>query len=93
MGEERVVNRLAELAGVKSRRERRTINAKRVIDETDLAVDTVYGYWNNTVSRFDGSVILRLCKYLDCTLGELLVIEVITEVEPSPEMESPLLPA
>lgn len=86
MAERIVANRFSELLAVKARREKRRISNRDVARELGLARGTIDAYANNSVKRFDAPTILLLCNYLDCTPGDLLVIE-------DPEMETPLLPA
>jgi DNA-binding Xre family transcriptional regulator len=86
---ERIVSRFSELLAIKARREGRKISKRQVGIETNLPKKTIDRYANNHVTRFDESSVLALCKYLDCNVGDLLVIE---EIE-SPEMGSPLIAA
>lgn len=86
----RIRNRFAELLAIKARREGRgRIPRTTVTAATGLALGTVDSYINNTVYRFDGDVLMRLCEYLECEISDLLVIEDVI----SPENETPLLSA
>jgi DNA-binding Xre family transcriptional regulator len=82
----RVMSRFSELLAAKARSEGgRRISAHEVHRQTGLARGTIDAYINNTITRFDAPVILTLCDYLDCSPGDLLVIEEVEE--PSSELE------
>lgn len=71
----RVVNRLAEQAAIKGRREGRTINQAIIAEDTGLAFNTVNAWWHNRVTRYDEVVIITLCRYIPCNVSDLLTIE------------------
>lgn len=86
----RIVNRFKELLAIKERRENRSISQRDVAEELGLAKTTVDSYARNDVTRFDSHVVMKLCNYLGCSVGDLLVME---QVDETPEHESPLLVA
>lgn len=77
----RIINRFSELVAVKGRRDGRRISNRDVARATGLSTTTVNDYANNAVTRFDAHIMLKLCSFLDCTPGELIVIEEIEEPE------------
>jgi transcriptional regulator with XRE-family HTH domain len=75
-----VSNRTGELLALKKRRERRHITLGEIAEATGVATSTLWLYTNNRVSRYDSRILVSLCEYFGCELGELLTIE---EVEAS----------
>jgi DNA-binding Xre family transcriptional regulator len=71
----KVVNRFNEQVARKERREDRRITNAVIQDETGLALNTISDWRRNNVTRFDAEVILLLCRWVPCSVGELLVIE------------------
>ena len=72
----RIKNRFMELLAAKARREGRgRIPISRVVEATELARATIDGYVHNTITRYDAHVIQTLCEYLNCTPGDLIIIE------------------
>lgn len=84
---ERIRNRLRELMATKGRHEGRRITQRIVAAETGIAKTTIDRYARNEVIRYDEDVLLTLCNYFDCGVGEFLIIE---EAEDTPENETPL---
>lgn len=80
-----IINRFKELLAIKERRERRSISQREVSRELGLAKTTVDSYARNEITRFDADVVIALCNYLGCSVGDFLVIE---EVNETPETES-----
>jgi len=74
-----LVNRFKELLAVKERREKRKISQREVARETGLTKRTVDSYAKNSLTRYDAPIVLKLCNYLGCTPGDLLVIEEVEE--------------
>lgn len=89
---QRIVNRYQELLAVKERREGRRITQRTAAAETGLTTTTIGHYARNEVSRYDEPIVLAMCNYLGCTVGEFLVIEEVNEDE-TPENETALAPA
>ncbi len=86
-----IANRFTELLAVKMRREGRKITHEMIAAATGLSTTTVGSWARNEVTRFDTPVVLVLCDYFDCGLGDLLVIETVEDS--TPEMEAPRLTA
>jgi putative transcriptional regulator len=68
-------NNLTILLAQKAKRERRRISLKKVADETGINKYTVYAIANDTIKEYSKDVLVKLCGYLDCGVGELLAIE------------------
>lgn len=71
----RIVNRLDELVAIKERREGRLIPNRVIVEETGLGMSTVWTWRRNMVTRYDAEVILTLCKWLNCEIGDLFTVE------------------
>lgn len=90
---QRIVNRFQELLAVKGRREARRISQRTAAEEMGLTQVTIGRYARNEVSRYDEPIVLAMCNYLGCTVGDFLVIEEIDESgEQSPENQTALVP-
>ena len=50
--------------------------------ETGIAWSTLNSWANNQLTRYDAPVIMALCEYFDCQVGDLLVYE--KETIPAP---------
>ncbi len=70
-----VQNRFSELLARKERREKRSISRRQVAHETGLSLSSVQNWATNLVTRYDAEHILVFCQYLDCSPGDLLIIE------------------
>lgn len=68
-------NNLTILLAQKAKRERRRISLKKVSDETGVNKYTVYAIANDTIKEYSKDVLVKLCGYLDCEVGDLLTIE------------------
>ena len=81
----RMLNRFRELLAIKERREGRNISQRVAAKEMGLAKTTVDRYARNEVSRYDEPIVLAMCEYLECELGDLLVIENVESGETAPD--------
>ena len=70
-----VQNRFGELLARKERREKRSISRRQVAQETGVSLSSVQNWATNSVTRYDADQILMFCLYLDCSPGDLLIIE------------------
>jgi DNA-binding Xre family transcriptional regulator len=68
-------NRFSELLARKERKEKRSISRRKVAQETGVGLSSVQNWAVNEVTRYDAFQITVFCEYLECTPGELLVIE------------------
>jgi DNA-binding Xre family transcriptional regulator len=76
-----VQNRFGELLARKERKEGRSISRRQVAQETRIGLSSVQNWAANTVTRYDALQIATFCEYLNCTVGELLVIEEVDFTE------------
>jgi putative transcriptional regulator len=67
-----VNNNFGLLLAEKQKREDRFVPLLEVSKETGIARRTLYAWANNTVTRFDGDVIEKLCSYFGVGLSDLL---------------------
>ncbi len=75
----RIKNRFTELLAIKSRQEGRRISQREVAETLNIAKGTIDRIALNKTTRYDEHVILALCNYLGCDIGELLYIEDVPE--------------
>jgi DNA-binding Xre family transcriptional regulator len=64
-------NRFGILLAEKRVKEKRNIPLSEVAQETGLPPKTLFAWQNNTVTRFDGHVINKICQYFGVQPGEL----------------------
>lgn len=67
------------LLAEKELRERRTISLRKVVAETGVANSTVLRLANNTIKRVPLDELAVLCAYLECEVGDLLLLEDVGE--------------
>jgi DNA-binding Xre family transcriptional regulator len=48
---------------------------KALAERAELAYDTARDLWHGRMQRIDRDVLARVCKALECSPGDLLVIE------------------
>ena len=74
----------------KGRREQRRITIRAVENATGIDKNTVSAWVHNKVERFHGHIIVALCAYFDCEIGDLLILEdmEVEEGDDSPEFEN-----
>ena len=71
----KVYNRFRVLLAEKAEKEQRNIPLTEVERQTGIAWTTLQAWANNKVSRFDVPVIIALCDFLTCSLGDLIIYE------------------
>jgi DNA-binding Xre family transcriptional regulator len=74
-------NNLTILLAQKAKRERRRISLKKAADETAINPYTIYAIANDTIKEYSKEVIVKLCGYLDCDVGDLLTLEEVPDTE------------
>ena len=67
-----VYNRFAALLGDLSVKEKRNISIAEVARKTKITPKTLQQWYSNKVTRYDAPVIEALCKYFNCSLGDLI---------------------
>lgn len=65
-------NKFGILLAQKRMNEKRNISLSEVAKETGISRPTLVAWANNTVTRFDLSVIEGLCQYFEVNLSDLL---------------------
>ena len=71
-----VKTRFRELLAQKARDEnRRNIPLAEVARETGVTWKTIRGWDEGQVTRYDAPLLIKLCTYFNCTIGDLLYIE------------------
>ena len=71
----KVYNRFRVLLAEKAEKEQHNIPLTEVERQTGIAWTTLQAWANNKVTRFDVPVIIALCDYLNCNLGDLIIYE------------------
>ena len=71
-------NRFKILLAQKEARDGRNYTYNDISQATGIAPNTLSAYANQSVSRFDESILVRLCEFFDCTLAELLEYPPVT---------------
>lgn len=84
-----IQNRMKELVAIKERQDGRRYTHEDIAAITGVSRGSITTYMNNRAGRFDEAVLLRICSWLDCTIGDLLVIV----SDESPEKNSLRRPA
>ena len=69
----KIYNKFRVLLAEKAEKEQRNIPLKEVERKTGITWTTLQSWANNKVSRFDEPVIIALCDFLECEVGDLLV--------------------
>jgi DNA-binding Xre family transcriptional regulator len=77
----RIKNRFTELLAIKSREVGRRISQREVADTLNIAKGTIDRIALNKTTRYDEHVILALCNFLGCDIGDLLFIEEVPDEE------------
>lgn len=79
-----IYSRLNQLIAEKEFREKRKITYKVIQDETGLSSNTIAKLMSlDPVQRIDGTTLDKLCDFLGCQVGDLLVHTNITYDEKS----------
>ena len=65
-------NKFGVLLAEKRAKEKRNISLLEVLKETGVSRPSLSAWANNTVTRFDLSVIEKLCQYFGVSLSDLL---------------------
>jgi len=78
----KIVNHFRILLAQKATRHQQNIALMDVQLETGIAWSTLNSWANNQVTRYDAPVIMALCEYFNCQVGDLLVYE--KETIPTP---------
>jgi DNA-binding Xre family transcriptional regulator len=74
-----VSNNLLVLMAQKAQRERRRITPRTVAMETGISRYTIYAFVKDTIQAYPRDVVAKLCEYLDCEVGDLLLLQEVEE--------------
>lgn len=66
---------LAVLLAERQRQAGKRISIRSIAQATGLNEYTVRGFANDTLSEYPRRAITALCRYLDCTPGDLLILQ------------------
>jgi DNA-binding Xre family transcriptional regulator len=69
-----VKSNLAILLAERQKRDGKRTSIRSIAIKTGLPESTVRGFANDTLSEFPRRAITELCRYLDCTPGDLLIL-------------------
>lgn len=78
-GMPRAQSKMALLHAKKEREEQRRIPLTEVATQTGVNRRALGKWYTNSIDEFHGAVILALCQYYGCSVGDLLTIEPIGE--------------
>jgi DNA-binding Xre family transcriptional regulator len=70
-----VKSNLAVLLAERQKRNGKRTSLRAIARETGVNEYTVRGFANDTLNEYPRKAITALCRYLDCTPGELLILE------------------
>ena len=73
---DRLYTRFKELHTAKERRENRRIGYRAVAAEAGVSLSTVQMWMSGNVTRFDAETVIALCRYLDCSAGDLIQVNI-----------------
>ena len=68
-----IQTRLKELIAARSRQQRRRITYKDIHEATGVSTNTLFKLANDKAAMVGFSVIDRLCEFLECQPGDLLI--------------------
>ena len=69
----KIENHLIDLLKIKGEHEGRKISLSQTSRETGIRLASLSAWKNQQVTQFSASVVIALCEYLGCGVGELLV--------------------
>ena len=69
-----IKNNMLVLAAKKAQAEGRRITLRTIARETGINTRAIYGIAQGTIRQYPKDVLLTLCAYFGCELGELLFL-------------------
>jgi DNA-binding Xre family transcriptional regulator len=63
----------------------RRLKQRDVARAVGTADHTIMSWLRNEVSRYDSSMLERMCEFFECEIGDLLYLEWVEEDEPAAE--------
>jgi DNA-binding Xre family transcriptional regulator len=82
-GMKTVKSNFAVLLAERQKRDGKRTSLRSIARATGLNEYTVRGFANDTLSEYSRKSIAALCRYLDCTPGDLLVLEEVQDTDPA----------
>jgi len=79
-----IENRFKELLKLKAQSENRKLPRRLIAKETGISLTSVQNWASNQITQYQEAQIIAFCKYLNCTIDELLVI--VGDDEESPRL-------
>ena len=76
---------LAVLLAERQKMTGRRTSFRALARATGIPEYTVRGFANNTLSEYPRKAIAALCRYLDCTPGDILVLEYVPDSGDAPQ--------
>ncbi|HMN14359.1 MAG TPA: helix-turn-helix transcriptional regulator [Bellilinea sp.] len=70
----RVENRFEELLAEKRRRDRKNWSYREIAEVTGISPSTLTRFARQRHEQFDANTLATLCDFLDCSIGELLIL-------------------
>jgi len=70
-----IKNRIKILIAEKEIKENRKLTMRTIAQEGGVSTNSLVGYTNQEVVRFDAVVLEAFCKYFNCEVGEILFYE------------------
>ena len=68
-------SKLRILVAERATREGRALSMRRLSEESGASIATVNRMANNTIKRIPVDDLEMICRYLDCEVGDVLVME------------------
>ena len=68
-----ITNKFLVLLALKQEKENRRISIAEVARDTGIDQRTLGKWAKNTINRYDAPVIDALCKFFNCTPGDLII--------------------
>jgi DNA-binding Xre family transcriptional regulator len=68
-----VRNRFKILLAQKEARDGREYSYEDIYDATGISPTTISAYSKNRIGRFDAVTLVKLCDFLECSIGDLLI--------------------
>jgi DNA-binding Xre family transcriptional regulator len=76
-----VKSNLAVILAERQKQTGKRISIRALAQATDLNEYTVRGFANDTLREYPKDAITALCRFLNCTPGDLLVLEEVSTAE------------
>lgn len=69
-----IENRLIELLAEKRRKDKRRWSYRDVYEKTGITPATLSRFAQQKHNLYDGDILAKLCTFLECNVGDLLVV-------------------